>query len=63
MVCGMTLVFEIDPDWERMAPYLECNVASASFRGRCKEPLCGPESFTHDGAPALAKRQSLETTL
>eukprot|EP00949_MAST-11_sp_MAST-11-sp1_P001301 g1301.t1 len=52
---------EIDPDWERMAPYLERAMSRvpASLEVGAKSLFCGPESFTHDGAPAIGEAPEL----
>jgi 4-methylaminobutanoate oxidase (formaldehyde-forming) len=48
---------EIEPDWERMAPYLEramARVPAASAAG-VKKFFCGPESFTYDLQPFVGE--------
>jgi glycine cleavage system aminomethyltransferase T/glycine/D-amino acid oxidase-like deaminating enzyme len=48
---------EIDPDWDRMAPYLEralARVPAAQAAG-VKKFFCGPESFTFDLQPFVGE--------
>ena len=47
----------LPPDRERVAPYLEraCARVPATLAAGAKLLFCGPESFTHDGAPLLGE--------
>ena len=47
----------LPPNWERVAPYLEraCARVPATLAAGAKLLFCGPESFTHDGAPLLGE--------
>lgn len=52
---------EIEPDWERMAPFLEkamARVPAAQAAG-IKKFFCGPESFTPDLAPLIGPAPEL----
>jgi 4-methylaminobutanoate oxidase (formaldehyde-forming) len=52
---------EIDPDWERMTPYLEramARVPAAQGAG-IKKFFCGPESFTPDLKPIVGEAPEL----
>lgn len=46
---------EIEPDWERMAPYVEAamNRVPATYEVGVKKFFCGPESFTPDLGPIV----------
>ena len=48
---------EIEPDWERMAPFLEAAMkrVPATFDAGVKKLFCGPESFTPDLAPCFGE--------
>ncbi|MEH6650591.1 MAG: FAD-dependent oxidoreductase [Motiliproteus sp.] len=53
---------EIDPDWERMTPFLEQafeRVPAASELG-IRKFFCGPESFTPDLAPLVGETSELK---
>ena len=53
---------EIEPDWERMTPFLEkamARVPAAQAAG-IKKFFCGPESFTPDMAPIVGPAPGLE---
>ncbi|MGE5337938.1 MAG: GcvT family protein [Gemmatimonadota bacterium] len=52
---------EIEPDWERMTPYLERAMARvpASQAAGIKKFFCGPESFTPDLAPIVGEAPNL----
>jgi len=53
---------EIEPDWERMAPYLEkamARVPGVQDVG-VKKLFCGPESFTPDLAPLVGESPELK---
>ena len=52
---------EIEPDWERMTPYLEKAMARvpASHEAGIKKFFCGPESFTPDLAPVVGEAPEL----
>ena len=52
---------QIDPDWERMGPYLESameRVPIAKTAG-VKSFFCGPESFTPDGYPIVGESSEI----
>ena len=53
---------EIEPDWDRLAPYLERAMARvpATLEAPVRKLFCGPESFTPDGAPAVGPLPELE---
>ncbi|MGR3291681.1 MAG: NAD(P)/FAD-dependent oxidoreductase, partial [Paracoccaceae bacterium] len=53
---------EIEPDWDRMAPYLEKTMRRVpiSLASGVKKFFCGPESFTPDLAPALGEAPNLK---
>ncbi|KNC47481.1 glycine cleavage T-protein [Thecamonas trahens ATCC 50062] len=53
---------EIEPDWERMTPYLERAMARvpASLNVGVKKFFCGPESFTPDLAPLVGPAPELD---
>ena len=47
---------EIEPDWDRMMPYLEQAMEQripAALEAGAKKFFCGPESFTPDNAPIV----------
>jgi 4-methylaminobutanoate oxidase (formaldehyde-forming) len=46
---------EIEPDWERMAPYVEAAMSRvpATLGAGVKTFFCGPESFTPDVGPVV----------
>jgi len=48
---------EIDPDWERMAPFVEAAMSRVplSAEAGVKKFFCGPESFTPDLAPLIGE--------
>jgi 4-methylaminobutanoate oxidase (formaldehyde-forming) len=48
---------EIEPDWDRMAPFVETAMARipATLDVGVKKFFCGPESFTHDNAPLIGE--------
>ena len=48
---------EIDPDWERMGPYVEkaMNRVPVTLSTPIKKLFCGPESFTPDLAPVVGE--------
>jgi 4-methylaminobutanoate oxidase (formaldehyde-forming) len=52
---------EIEPDWERMTPYLERAMARvpASQSAGIKKFFCGPESFTFDLQPFVGEAPEL----
>jgi len=52
---------EIEPDWERMAPFLEKAMARvpASLGAGMRTFFCGPESFTPDLAPCVGEAPEL----
>jgi len=53
---------EIEPDWDRMAPFLEMayeRVPAAAELG-IRKLFCGPESFTPDLAPLVGETSELE---
>ena len=53
---------EIEPDWDRLAPYLEkamSRVPSVQDVG-VKKLFCGPESFTPDLAPLIGEAPELQ---
>jgi hypothetical protein len=56
---------EIEPDWERIAPFLEKAMARvpASLQVGAKKLFCGPESFTPDLRPIVSERLDLTTPL
>ncbi|MFO0616276.1 MAG: FAD-dependent oxidoreductase [Polyangiaceae bacterium] len=53
---------EIQPDWERMAPYLEKAMARVpiSLEVGVRKFFCGPESFTADLAPIVGEAPELK---
>lgn len=52
---------EIEPDWERMTPYLQAAMSRvpASLQAGMKKFFCGPESFTPDLAPIVGEAPEL----
>ena len=48
---------ELDPDWERISPYLEQAMGRvpASLEVGARKLFCGPESFTPDLAPIIGE--------
>ena len=52
---------EIEPDWERMAPFVEkaMNRVPATLKAGVKKFFCGPESFTPDLAPIIGESPEL----
>eukprot|EP00039_Didymoeca_costata_P015953 m.278433 g.278433 ORF g.278433 m.278433 type:complete len:881 (+) comp16315_c0_seq25:207-2849(+) len=52
---------EIEPDWERMSPYLERAMSRvpASLNVGAKKFFCGPESFTPDLGPIVGEAPEL----
>ncbi len=53
---------EIEPDWDRMGPYLEkcMSRVPVSLEAGVKKFFCGPESFTPDLAPALGEAPEIK---
>ena len=53
---------EIDPDWERMAPFLEKAMARVpkTMESGVMKFFCGPESFTPDLAPIVGEAPELK---
>jgi 4-methylaminobutanoate oxidase (formaldehyde-forming) len=53
---------EIQPDWERMGPYVEKAMARVpiSMESGVKKFFCGPESFTPDLAPIVGESPELK---
>jgi glycine cleavage system aminomethyltransferase T/glycine/D-amino acid oxidase-like deaminating enzyme len=53
---------EIEPDWERMAPYVEKALARVpvTIETGVKKFFCGPESFTPDLQPVVGEAPELE---
>ena len=52
---------EIEPDWDRMAPFLEAamNRVPTSLAVGAKKLFCGPESFTPDLSPIVGEAPEL----
>jgi 4-methylaminobutanoate oxidase (formaldehyde-forming) len=52
---------EIEPDWDRMAPYLETAMARVpvTLEAGIKKFFCGPESFTPDLRPIVGEAPEL----
>jgi 4-methylaminobutanoate oxidase (formaldehyde-forming) len=52
---------EIEPDWDRMAPYLETAMARVpvTLQAGIKKFFCGPESFTPDLRPVVGEAPEL----
>lgn len=53
---------EIEPDWDRMAPYLEKAMARVpvTVEAGIKKFFCGPESFTPDLRPIVGEASELD---
>jgi len=53
---------ELQPDWDRLAPFLETcmNRVPISLDSGVKKFFCGPESFTPDSAPVVGEAASLK---
>lgn len=53
---------EIEPDWERMAPFVETAMSRvpATFDVGVKKFFCGPESFTADLKPVVGEAPELQ---
>lgn len=53
---------EIEPDWERMAPYVDKAMSRvpATLSVGVKKFFCGPESFTPDLAPAVGESPEIQ---
>lgn len=53
---------EIEPDWERMAPFLEKAMGRVprTLEVGAKKFFCGPESFTPDLAPIIGEAPELQ---
>ena len=53
---------EIEPDWERMAPFLHTAMSRVprTFEVGVKKFFCGPESFTPDLAPIVGEAPELK---
>jgi 4-methylaminobutanoate oxidase (formaldehyde-forming) len=53
---------EIEPDWERMTPFLEkcMSRVPVSLESGIKKFFCGPESFTPDLAPIVGEAPELK---
>ena len=51
----------LPPDWDRMAPFLQRAMSRvpATLEVGAKMLFCGPESFTHDGAPLVGESNEL----
>jgi 4-methylaminobutanoate oxidase (formaldehyde-forming) len=56
---------EIEPDWDRMGPYLEeaMERVPIALNTGAKKFFCGPESFTPDVRPLFVKHLSSKTTM
>jgi len=54
---------EIEPDWDRMAPYLETAMARVPVTADAgiRKLFCGPESFTPDLRPIVGEAPELES--
>jgi 4-methylaminobutanoate oxidase (formaldehyde-forming) len=54
---------EIEPDWDRMAPYLETAMARVpvTLEAGIKKLFCGPESFTPDLRPIVGEAPELKS--
>jgi len=54
---------EIEPDWERMAPYVEKAMSRVPATLNCgvKKFFCGPESFTPDLGPIVGEAPELRS--
>ena len=53
---------EIEPDWDRMAPYLETAMARVpvTLKAGIRKFFCGPESFTPDLRPIVGEAPELK---
>jgi glycine cleavage system aminomethyltransferase T/glycine/D-amino acid oxidase-like deaminating enzyme len=53
---------EIEPDWDRMTPYLETAMARVpvTLKAGIKKFFCGPESFTPDLKPIVGEAPELK---
>jgi len=53
---------EIEPDWDRMGPYLETAMARVpvTLKAGIKKFFCGPESFTPDLRPIVGEAPELK---
>ncbi len=53
---------EIQPDWERMGPYLETAMRRVPVTGEAgiRKLFCGPESFTPDLAPIVGEAPEIK---
>ena len=53
---------EIEPDWNRMGPYLEKAMERVpiTLNTGVKKFFCGPESFTPDGSPIIGEAPELK---
>jgi 4-methylaminobutanoate oxidase (formaldehyde-forming) len=53
---------ELQPDWDRLGPYLEKALARVpkTLEVGAKKFFCGPESFTPDGAPCVGEVPELK---
>lgn len=53
---------EIEPDWERMGPYVETAMSRvpASMEAGIRKFFCGPESFTPDLSPVIGEAPELD---
>jgi len=53
---------EIEPDWDRMGPYLEDAMKRVpeTLNVGAKKFFCGPESFTPDGGPIVGEAPELQ---
>lgn len=53
---------EIEPDWDRMGPYLEkaMEIVPATYHVGAKKFFCGPESFTPDNGPIVGEAPELK---
>lgn len=54
---------EIEPDWDRMAPYLETamEIVPSVVNVGAKKLFCGPESFTPDNGPIVGEAPELRS--
>jgi len=52
---------EIEPDWDRMGPYLEkaMELVPSTMSVGAKKLFCGPESFTPDNGPVVGEAPEL----
>jgi len=53
---------ELQPDWDRLSPYLEKAMARVpkTLEVGAKKLFCGPESFTPDGSPCAGEVPELK---